>query len=207
MVTITTVGDDWLRKAEQLRENLATRTEALAADRRLSDAAKLSRMAATYLGAKRQMDELAQQHANLTAAHQRKLERQAFGIDDIAGHGTLDRATASIGYRDAQDRVAKLTEPGEAQTLLSRAERSGDELLARAVAAHAAEQGWTDVLTTYTATRPTAAAALEQLEQAQAGGTARDLFAWVTPAPSALAGVNDVRLRELAADAALTGTA
>ncbi|PZS26319.1 MAG: hypothetical protein DLM59_18505 [Pseudonocardiales bacterium] len=195
--TIKSVDPAWLQQADQIRENLDGLAKRIGDDPRLSDAAKRTRTARLYLQAKEQMDQLTAGHAKAAAEHRLKLTRKAFGFDDVSGFGAMDRATVAASYRDAQDRVAKITEPREAQALLDRAERGGDELLSRAVAAHAAESGWADVLGAYTQTRPGQAAAIDQLQQAQAEGGTRSLFAWVVPMPSALSGYES-RLQALA---------
>ncbi|MFY1582869.1 hypothetical protein ACN267_32115 [Micromonospora sp. WMMD734] len=64
------------------------------------------------------------------------LERALFGLPDGAG------PAEAISYRDAADRVAAITSPGQLGALITRATDSGDDMLRRAALAHACRQGW-----------------------------------------------------------------
>ncbi|MDI2127950.1 hypothetical protein [Yinghuangia seranimata] len=143
--------------AEQIHDNYARRVDAIRGRRELSDHARRVALARAHRDTQNALTELHDQ-ALADVAHERtRLERKIFG-----NTGTTDPA-AAISRRDAADRAAGLTDPRAAAQLLARAERSRDEHLAQAVAAHAAENGWGDILTSYTATRPAAAQALDEL--------------------------------------------
>ncbi len=119
-----------------------------------------------------------------------------------------------MSYRDAQDRVQDITNPQVAQQLMDRANDLADELLAKALAQLAfglqwSGYGWTDVLDSYTATRPAAAAAIVELQEfnnsqnnRMLDGGLADLWAFVLPKPPELQGLNDeYQIQVLAANA------
>lgn len=60
------------------------------------------------------------------------LERRLFGGDDSTGYNALSA-------RDAREKAAAYTDPGEAAAAFQRAQRAGDTDLAKALAAHAAD--------------------------------------------------------------------
>jgi len=86
-----------------------------------------------------------------------------FGVRGIAG----DPASLTISRRDAGDRVAGLNARSELRELLQRATRSGDEVLARAVAERATELRYDDVMHHFLADRPALDAAGERLWNSQ----------------------------------------
>ena len=171
-----------------------------------SDAAQCL-LARAFLKAKADMDAL---NANSTAksdARRRVLTAQVWGVDDIAGSNAVDRAAAGVSYRDAQDRASALENPHDATDLLASAERSGDELLARAVASQADIMGWDDVAGQYFATRPAKAQALAELHQlvpSLANMNATDVFMYVLPKPTEFGALNDFRIQQIADDPRFT---
>lgn len=86
-----------------------------------------------------------------------------FGVLGING----DEASKSISRRDAGDRVAAITDGGELRALLARATRSGDEILARAVAERALEISDNTTLEQFIADRPEKEAAVVRLWDAE----------------------------------------
>lgn len=99
-----------------------------------------------------QQDQLKADHENFA-----KLERQLWGYDDVraSAYGSADRAAVDGTVRDAQDRAARLKEPGDAARALSAAEQGGDKVLARAIAKRAHDMDWSPVVHAYLSTRPT----------------------------------------------------
>lgn len=73
-----------------------------------------------------------------------------FGTADLSG----DAATLAISRRDASDRVSAIQSRDELRDLLARANRSGDEVLARAVAEKALDNQDMDTLNAFLADRP-----------------------------------------------------
>jgi len=193
-----------LAAADALRESHEAAAGRIRARPELSDRGRQMLLARNYLDAKSQMSDLEQTaHADDTV-QRAQTERSVFGTSGLPG----DAATLAVSYRDAQDRAAVLTSPADAAALLARATRSNDEPLARAVAAHSHDQastalggldsGWTDVVDTYTASRPEAARSVNTLRSLAGATTVRDMFAHVLAAPSELSRVPASQLQDLA---------
>jgi hypothetical protein len=166
-----------------------------------SDAIRVG-LARTYRQAKASMDALQAAATGDRTAQLRQATTAAWGIDDIAGTNSVDRAAASMSYRDAQDRAAQLDNARDALDALARATDTGDELSARAIAAHAYQQRWSDVVDTYTADRPRARQALATLATLESHKpNLGDLWAFVLPKPAELSNYSDGQL-----DALIAGT-
>lgn len=80
----------------------------------------------------------------------RQLEARVFGTESLPG----DPASLSISRRDASDRVDQLETNEQALTLLRKASRSGDEVLARSIAQWAYEQQSMEVANAFLTDRP-----------------------------------------------------
>ena len=200
---------DLLAQADAIREAAAAQVERLRSRKELSPEAKRSAIAKIHLGQKTQLAALQDKANQDIAAGRRAAMTTAFGIDDISGDAT-SRIAAAVSYRDAQDRVANLKTPSEALQLLQRAEGTGDELLARAVAQRAYDQrlsdpSWGEALDQYLSTRPTAAQAVSDLLAADRSPNARQLFAFVAPPPPEVSGLADHQLAQLASDPSFSG--
>jgi hypothetical protein len=91
-------------------------------------------------------------------AEQRDIAR-AFGTVGISG----DAATLIISRRDAADRVAAVENSEELRKLLARATRTGDEVLARAVAEKALENEDSKTLYAFLEDRPHLDAEVQRL--------------------------------------------
>lgn len=138
-----------MRQPETIASDYASKLNSIRGAGQLSDRGKASHMARLYLEARTEMTESRSALESARRDRRRSLERRLFGISSA---GNSD--SASISYRDAQDRAERLETPGAAAALLARAESSGDDTLARAIAAHAFAKTWTDVLDTYCSSRP-----------------------------------------------------
>ncbi len=183
-------------RAEQIRN----RTE-------LTNAAKVGMLARNHTDAKASMRDLQQQATDDTTVQRRTMSQRAFGVAGVPG----DAATVAVSMRDAQDRVAALSSGREAVALLARAETSGDEVLARAVAAHAFDQAtaqggisgldddWSTVVNDFADTRPAAADALRTLIKLNSPDPS---WTYVVPAPPELHGIPSAQLDTLADSAA-----
>ena len=194
-----------LAEADRLRERHESDIERVRGRRELNDTAKVGLMARIHNDAKEQMSKLEQTAQQSTAAKRATLERSTFGIADLPG----DAATNAVSFRDAQDRTSRVESPADAAALLSRAERAGDEPLARAVAAHAhdlastgvgrLDSGWGDVLNAYVATRPGKADNVRQLADLRTDPRdVRAMFSFVLAAPSEISNVPSGLLRQYA---------
>jgi hypothetical protein len=188
---------DVLAAATTIREQLQARMDQVGSQPGLNRDAQQCLMARAWVKAKADMDALQARVTTNTDARMRVLTGQVWGVDDIPG----DKVSASISYRDATDRAQALTDPQDAMALLTTAERSGDELLARAVACQADAYGWDDVAGAYFATRPAKAkqnAELHQLAPSLKSMNATDLFMYVIAAPAGLDASNPYRIQLLA---------
>lgn len=186
--------------ATAIRENFTALTDQIRSAPGLDADATNCLLARAYLKAKADMDKLSGSNAAAAEARGRVLTGQVWGVDD---YSAADKVSASISYRDAQDRAAALDGPHDALQLMGVAERSGDELLARAVASHAEVMGWTTVSDQYFATRPAKAqmnAELQQLTPSLKNLSTADVFMYVLPHPGGLEGVADYRLQAMASD-------
>lgn len=194
---------DVLAAATTIRENLQARMDQVGSQPGLNRDAQQCLMARVWVKAKADMGALEARVTTNTDARMRVLTGQVWGVDDIPG----DRVSASISYRDATDRAQALTGQQAAMALLTTAERSGDELLARAVACQADAAGWDDVAGAYFATRPAKAkqnAELHQLAPSFRSMSVVDMFMYVLPAPSGLDASNPYRIQQVADDPRFT---
>ena len=192
-----------LAAANAIRENLGAAVDRIGTQASLTPDAQLCLIARAYMAAKAQMDALSTDTAAKTDARTRVLTGQLWGVDDIPG----DKVSASISLRDATDRAQTLTTPHDAMALLTTAERSGDELLARAVACQADAMAWDDVAGAYFATRPAKAkqnAELHGLVPSLKSMNMTDIFMYVLPAPAGLDASNPYRIQQIADDPRFT---
>ncbi len=176
--------------ADALRESHEAAAGRIRGRPELSDRGRAMLLARNYLACKSQMADLEQTAHSDDTVLRSQTERSVFGTSGLPG----DAATIAVSYRDAQDRAATLTSPTDAAALLARAERSNDEPLARAVAAHSHDQantalggldsGWTDVVDSYTASRPEASRSVNTLRSLTGATTVRDMFAHVLRPPA-----------------------
>ncbi|MGI8682421.1 MAG: hypothetical protein ACR2JO_09925 [Mycobacteriales bacterium] len=180
--------------AEQIRQDADTRISKIRQQTRIKPEVIRAAVARVHQTSQRQMADLQASAAQQSAAEQRRLTAKAFGIDDIADHA-VDRATLAVGYRDAMDRVAGLETVREAEEMLNRAEATGDELLARAIAQRAFTQrqvdtSWQEPLNSYLATRPHADEAISALlDAAPRTPQIGHLLAFALPEPDELRGL------------------
>ena len=169
--------------------------------------AKRVLMARAYRDIKKQAEQIRAEVERTTKAEAESLQRDLFGIDRFVSASSPDssRASLAISFRDAQDRAAKLERPEQGLELLNRADRGGDEMLARAVVEHAIDHGWVDVLNAYADRRPGTEAKLQRLVDLNASGNAgitrafRDEADFYVPPPLELGRSADVHTEQLAA--------
>lgn len=120
-----------------------------------------------YEARRTRLDEKLANLAKSAAKAEQQDAIRLFGTADLPG----DTASLTISRRDAADRVASVQNRQELQELLSRANRSGDEVLARAVAEKALELRDVDTLNAFLADRPQLDAAAQRLWDAARRGT------------------------------------
>jgi hypothetical protein len=144
--------------AMRIRQTFDKTCAGIRADDDLSDFGKQRAMAAAYLKCAAALGEIRTGESDAIAARRSALELQVFGIGS-------SNPMAAADYRDAQDRAEQSAQPRDALKLLDRTARTGDETLAKAIASHAAEMGWSTVLDNYATTRPAVRDALAELRQ------------------------------------------
>lgn len=144
--------------ADEMHRRYGPEIEAVRSDNTRTPEWKKANIARIHSQMQAEQAKLVEQRDALVRVEQRKLEQKVFG----AGSGG-DAASLVISRRDAGDRAASLKTETEAQELLARAERSGDEPLARAIAERAYEMQWADVANGFLENRPALAEPFEQL--------------------------------------------
>jgi hypothetical protein len=103
----------------------------------LTDAGKQQAIAKRYLTAKALVDQQTEAITSREAMTAEAAEVRVFSVRTLLG----DQASLMISARDAADRVADMIDPQALATLLERAQRSGDEVLARAIIQRTIEIG------------------------------------------------------------------
>ncbi len=154
-------------RAKNIQERFAVDAKRLREDPDITDEARRRQLAEKWKTARKQLDDLQAMESRRLARREQELERRLFGA------GTLDGASHAISMRDAQDRANRLASPADATDLLSRAERNGDQVLARAVAYHAVQQSpnvptreaaeWDRVIGMFIDARPETSPVVEEL--------------------------------------------
>jgi hypothetical protein len=194
---MSTVVNDQIDKLQAAFQREVERVRSF---RYLTDEAKRARIAAAYVDGTQKMRALQEQDAARQATRRRSLESRVYGISTLTG----DTASLAISRRDAGDRVARLKTEDEALALLTRAERSGDEPLARALAERATEMDWIRVGNAFLETRPHLDADLNELWHMRTPALREVLHSAMTDqlirVPE-IAGMNDTDLHRVAADA------
>lgn len=150
------VIDDAVRRANAAYE-------AIRRDPDLNDDAKRRRITEHYNRANEALTNELVRMAKRETVVDRDDAAAVFGTKGLAG----DPASLMISRRDAADRVATTVNARELRELLARATRSGDEVLARAVAEKAMAERDAKTLNQFTADRPALEAAVERLWKAE----------------------------------------
>jgi len=204
-----------LEQAQNIQQGYDRRAKEIRERRDLTPDARNGLLAKYYLDAKQQLSRIQQTATQETAADRNALEQRAFGINGLPG---ADQATIATSYRDAQDRAAGLNSSRDAMSMLTRANRTGDEPLARAIAAHAydmtssavvgglVDSGWDEVLDAYLEPRPSKVSTIQSLaDMSRAASPSANLmtqmFAFALPAPGELSGLSGAQVEHLAASA------
>lgn len=148
--------------ADEIRQSLDSKVRQINGLKNPSARAKQTMIARAYLEARNALDALKEQEIAQIGRQRTQLDRKLFGTN-----GFSPDPNAVIARRDANDRAAKLETPRDAEHALHRAEREGDRIMAKAIAARAADYAgdpvWAQVLNTYVADKPDEAATLQAL--------------------------------------------
>ncbi|KMS81795.1 hypothetical protein ACH49_01300 [Streptomyces leeuwenhoekii] len=149
---------------DEIRQQLDVKAARIHNLRDLAPHAKQTLLARAYVEARDALNRAREEETQSIEAQRRKLERKLFGNDGMA----LD-PSAAINRREANDRAAKLDTADEALRAMQRAERDGDTIMAKAIAARAAELSldptWAGVLQTYVQDKPGEAETLNAMRQ------------------------------------------
>lgn len=142
----------------------------------------------------------AEQKVIALASHVASTDRvdasEVFGVKGLPG----DPASLAISRRDAGDRVAQAESNEERREMLARATRSGDEVMARAIAQHATEGGDAKTMEQFIADRPNLEAAAQRVWNAEHAG-ARGMgfaFALMGLLPQELSGSSRYQIEKMA---------
>lgn len=128
-----------------------------------TDEAKRWQLAVAYVQQRRRIDQELADKASKVIRTDRDDAERVFGVKGLSG----DAASLVISRRDAADRVAAVEDRADLRELLRRATRSGDEVLARAVAERAVEMQDVTTMNQFMADRPELEAASVRLWDAQ----------------------------------------
>jgi hypothetical protein len=126
---LNSTPDDVAEKASTISANYQSRLSAIDKDTKLSDEGKRELITAAYDETERAMTQLRESFEAAEARTTEQLHRDLFGSAGVSG-------ADAVCLRDAADRAAKYTTGREALAALQRADRDGDEVLARAIASH-----------------------------------------------------------------------
>ncbi|MFF3617723.1 hypothetical protein [Streptomyces sp. NPDC002467] len=146
----------------EIRENLDRKVQHIRSQNNLTARAKQTMIARVYLEARGALDQLREQEVQQIGRQREQLDRKLFGTN-----GFSPDANAVIARRDANDRAAKLDTPAAAEHALRRAEREGDRIMAKAIAAKAADYSgdpnWAQLLNQYVDGKPEETATLQAM--------------------------------------------
>ncbi len=203
------------QQLERIRRDFDARAERIRSQHQFTAEAKQVLIAKAYVAARAKLDTLRESVTKAREDEIFQLQRCLFSIDAAGLTALTDpssRSSAVVAHRDAQDRVAQLLDERPADRegllrLLERADRTGDEFMARAVAVAATTRGWLDVLNAFAERRPHTEANLQRLLDLSSSRTdARDRFAegmeWSLPLPTEVAALGPWGVKQLAEQAA-----
>jgi hypothetical protein len=135
--------DEARQKVAAIQQRLDSTIREVRDNRAYSDSGRRGEMARAVLQAKKEADTLRDKFAAARDLRRESLQKSLFG--DLSTASALEVAN----MRDADDRAERLETAGNAQSLLDRARSRGDGVLARAVARHAFNKGWSEVIDRY----------------------------------------------------------
>lgn len=148
--------DDIVEKTEEVRRTTKTRIEEIRQRNELTPEARRAQMAKEMVSCGEQLKALQGQLTDRVVQERRTLERRVW-----ANPGGNSDPTGEA-WRSALDRAEAIDQPERASALLERAERSGDEFLAKAIAVRAVD-AWPRVAARYGQEHPEVAKAISDL--------------------------------------------
>lgn len=144
--------DENMEAAAEEQDYHRKQVEEIRSDRDLTPEGKQRRMAGLQIEHEKQLFKLRQKRQQALASRQSDLTREIASPSLPQGAG--ERAAVQTAYRDALDRADRLESQDDAVKALERARNASDDLWERAIAVRAAQQGWSDVLETFTSRYP-----------------------------------------------------
>ncbi|GAB3349946.1 hypothetical protein [Modestobacter lapidis] len=159
------------QQIEGIRTKCARQIDVIRTEAGRTDEWRRQQLARIYRVIRDEAQAAADAHEANVNRQRRITESKVFGLVGVAG----DPASLAISRRDAGDRAAQLKSESEALALLARAERSGDEPLARAIVERATEAGWVNVANAFLDVRPHLNDEVNELWQ-QAANSVQDDF-------------------------------
>ncbi len=165
--------DDTTRNQLTARaSNYRARIAAIRADTGLSESGKRAALATAYEEARDYASRVRGKAEESTASRKRQLEKSLFGLSPAASDSSV------VALRDAQDRVAGISNPEQLGELMERALIAGDRTLLLAGFSHSYQQSrnplggskWRPLLDEYIHEFPSTAEPLAELEEL--GGSA-----------------------------------
>lgn len=175
---------------------LAQTCDSIRQDATWSSDYKRQRIAAAYLNTRAKVDEQLIKMAGGVARQEKTDAATVFGVRNLPG----DPASLSVSRRDAGDRVSQIQDSEELRALLARAERNGDEVLARAIAERALELSDIDTMNDFLGTRPAFDDAAQRLWDQKTTGEEVTFMLGVqvhVDRPADLTGLQDWELQSL----------
>lgn len=151
--------DEARERMARILNTFNNEAETIRAQRGYSDTGRRLELAKAYRKSRTQAAALREEFTAENKARRLDLEKRLFGIPDGGD---------ASAYRDACDRAEKIFTADQAEEMLARAQRTGDHLLARAVADRARSLGANTVVQTY-AQDAGMTGALEQLSEVRTG--------------------------------------
>ena len=120
-------AEKFMVEAEKVRADFAQKQTKIAARADLSQGAKMAALAKAALAARAAMASIEASSKSTEETRKKQLSAQLFGTEGVKT--SLDPVSMSMSARDAGDRASKITTPQEAESVLRRAQDTGDELL------------------------------------------------------------------------------
>jgi hypothetical protein len=125
--------------AEKIREKVHRDLEKLEQDDSLSDLGRRDRRDQLRQQAREQMQ-------NLRVGYEQRRRELDLQVRQAAFGAAPTSAAGVTAFRDAVDRAARLERREDTQRAMQQALATGDSELARAIAAHAHDHGWADIV-------------------------------------------------------------
>ncbi|MFI8279757.1 hypothetical protein ACIGBH_33635 [Streptomyces sp. NPDC085929] len=193
-----------MSKRENISSNYHSTLRGIRENKKLSEQGKKMAAAQAYTAAKAAMAKANAERQADQSQRWDQLERKVWGENLPFGATEADRAANNMAMRDALQRASQLKTQGDAARLLRQAEQTGDATLARAVAQHANEKDWSDVLETYFESRPGKRDAYNEMcdiHRERTSGRPYDSITHAIARPAELRGMHDQAIEAVATEA------